>query len=84
MTGYPMFGPSDNNKQARVEHIQKLPASAHVLAISGSKDECINKNAPPGGKVGKELWDEVMEGMAGSENVSVEFVDKGGHGVYVD
>ena len=53
-----------------------------MLAISGTKDDCIGKYAPEGTATGKALWDEVVEGMACSENVSVEFVEKGGHGVY--
>jgi hypothetical protein len=46
LTGYPMYGTKGDEQ--RVEHIQKLPTAARVLAISGAKDEFITKNVPKG------------------------------------
>lgn len=81
LMGYPMYGPKDNdNKEARVQHIQALPATAKVLAISGGKDPALNKDAPD--LKGQELWDSVVEGMQCSANVTVKLNAKGGHGVY--
>ena len=78
LMGYPMYGPGDNNKEARVEQIQALPASAKVLAISGGKDPALNKDAPD--LKGQELWDSVVAGM--QCDVTVKLNEKGGHGVY--
>jgi hypothetical protein len=45
-----MYGPNGN--EDRVNHIQKLPATAQVLCISGDKDEFINKHVPAGKEKG--------------------------------
>eukprot|EP00937_MAST-01D_sp_MAST-1D-sp2_P005118 g5118.t1 len=69
--------------EARITLIQQLPASAKVLAISGAKDEYLNKNAPAGAPQGAEpLWSRVLDGMACRENASVHVIDKGTHGCY--
>ena len=82
LTGYPMYGPGPNNKEARVAHIQQLPASAEVLAVSGARDECLTKNVPDGLPTAAALWEQVVSGMACADNVSFKLVENGGHGVY--
>ena len=82
LTGYPMYGPGANNKEARVEHIQGLPASAKVLAVSGAKDECLTKNVPCGSPTAAALWERVIGTMPCADNVSFKIVENGGHGVY--
>lgn len=80
LTGYPMYG--DNGNEKRVEHIQKLPASARVLAISGEKDSCLHSQVPEGKPRGRDLWDLVVSGMACRSQTSVKYIAKGSHSVY--
>ena len=80
LTGYPMYGP--NGDEARVEHIKTLPISANVLAISGDKDEFLNKNVPEGKPRGDELWQQVHTSLACKETTTLRMMPKGGHGVY--
>jgi hypothetical protein len=75
-----MYGPGDKDKEARVEHIQKLPSTAKVLAISGEKDECLDKNTPAESPKGQQLWDAVVAGMLCTPAVKMH--PKGGHGVF--
>ena len=86
LTGYPMYGPSLNNKDARVLSLQSLPVETEVLAISGTNDEFINsdKNVPhplPSGNP-RAVWDSVLQTMSCRATTTVRFIEKGGHGVY--
>jgi len=86
LTGYPMYGPSLNNKDARVLSLQSLPVETEVLAISGTKDDFITseKNVPnqlPSGNP-RAVWDSVLQTMPCRATTTVQFIDKGGHGVY--
>ena len=86
LTGYPMYGPSLNNKDARVLSLQSLPVGTRVLAISGSKDGFITseKNVPnhlPSGNP-RAVWDSVLKTMPCRATTTVRFIEKGGHGVY--
>ena len=86
LTGYPMYGPSLNNKDARVRSLQSLPVGTPVLAISGTKDEFINseKNVPdqlPSGNP-RAVWDSVLQTMPCRASTTVRLIEKGGHGVY--
>ena len=86
LTGYPMYGPSLNNKDARVRSLQSLPVGTPVLAISGTKDEFINseKNVPdqlPSGNP-RAVWDSVLQTMPCRATTTVRLIEKGGHGVY--
>jgi hypothetical protein len=82
LMGYPMYG--DNGKEDRVKHIQKLPPTANVLAISGENDSCLKSNVPEGKPHGRALWDHVVAGMPCRDQTTVKYVAKGGHGVYED
>ena len=81
-----MYGPSLNNKDARVRSLQSLPVGTPVLAISGTKDEFINseKNVPdqlPSGNP-RAVWDSVLQTMPCRATTTVRLIEKGGHGVY--
>ena len=86
LTGYPMYGHSSNNKDARVLSLQSLPMGTHVLAISGTNDHCItsDKNVPhplPSGNP-RTVWDTVLQKMSCRATTTVRFIENGGHGVY--
>jgi len=86
LTGYPMYGPSVKNKEARILSLQSLPVGTQVLAISGTNDEFINsdKNVPhplPSGNP-RAVWDSVLQTMPCRATTTVRFIEKGGHGVY--
>jgi hypothetical protein len=84
LTGYPMYGGSDKGKEVRVEHLQSLPSTAKVLAISGEKDDYLTKNVPMSSPTtgAQSLWDTVLKGMECNSTTTVHIVGKAGHGVY--
>ena len=74
LTGYPMYGPSLNNKDARVLSLQSLPVGTQVLAISGTKDDFINseKSVPkqlPSGNP-RAVWDIANDALSYKNNSS--------------
>ena len=86
LTGYPMYGPSLNNNDARVLSLQSLPVGTQVIAISGTKDDFINseKNVPnqlPSGNP-RAVWDSVLQTMPCRTTTTVRFIEKDGHSVY--